>query len=72
MYGEVQLIQKKHPCVNLCTHFRDVARSISLIQVSYDTINTIYCVIGGLNKGRRSRQIAKMGAQIYTWVFFLY
>ena len=50
----------------MCTHFRDIAWSISLIQISYDTIYTIYCVIGGLNKGRRSRQIAKMGAQNST------
>ena len=50
MYGEVQLIQKKHPCVNLWNLFGDVAASIFLIQISYATINTIYCGLGGLNK----------------------
>ena len=66
MYDEVQLIQKKHPCVNLWTHFRDIAGSISLIQIPYATINTIYCGLGGLNKGRRLRQRVKMGSQNST------
>ena len=48
------------------THFRIVAGLISLIQIPYVTINTIYCGVGGLNKGRRSRQTVKMGSQNST------
>ena len=59
MYGEVQLIQKKYTCGNWWYHFGDIAASTSFNHVSYATINTIYCGIGGLNKEKRSIQILK-------------
>ena len=35
MYGEVQLIQKKHPCAILRYHFRVVAGSNLKKQIAY-------------------------------------
>ena len=58
--------KKKHPCANWWYHFGDVAASISFYQVPYATINTIYCGVGGVNKGYWCIDIPKKGSQNST------
>ena len=58
--------KKKHPCVNWWSLFGDVAASISFDQVPYATINTIYCGVGGMNKGYWCSDIPKKGSQNST------